>query len=317
MGARPGLRPGVRGAGRLGPHPGAVKCDGGLPMRSPMSRRIWLAIAALAICLEAAGATEVELYKARFRSAAELAELVGPLIEPDGVAVPDDSGGFILLRGSPEAIAQALETLERIDTQPRQFRISSEVVSRSVLQARGLRVGGWVSLGDLRVGRTLAGPEGVRVSAHQLRADSGRRFLASVVALENAPAEIWTGNLFPFTVSEVEVFEPGRRHTQRHGQLRVRETTAFVPVRRGLRVRARGSGNAVDLELVPVMEDGDPQAGIRELGASTRLRIQPGEQVVIGSIDRDDRLSSGDPLQSATLDSFSGDLILVGVEELE
>lgn len=289
-------------------------------MRPNMDRKCWLAILVFALCIESAAAAEVELYRARARSAAELAELVAPLLEPDGVAVPDDSGGFVLLRGTPEAVAQALETLSRIDVEPRQYRISSEVVSRSVLQARGIRVGGWLRVGDLRVGRSLVGPEGVRLEAHQLRADSGRRFAASVVALENTPAEIWTGHVFPFTASEVEVFEPRRRgtHTRsRHGDLRIRETTALVPVRQGLRVRARRAGDAVELELAPVMEDGNPQTGIRELGASTRMRIAPGEQLVIGSIDRDDQLHTGDPLASATEDSFSEDVLLVRVEEIE
>lgn len=288
-------------------------------MRSKMGRKLWIAgLVGLLVWIDAAAAAEVKLYKARFRPAAELADLVAPLIEPDGVAVADDSGGFVLLRGTPEAVAQALETLNRVDVQPRQYRISSEVVSRSVLQARGIRVGGWIRVGDLRVGRTLTGPEGVTVSANQLRADSGRSFQASVVALENTPAEIWTGNVFPFTVSEVEVFEPRGPHPHsRRGDLRYHETTAFVPVRQGLRVLARSSGDAVDLELVPVMEDGHPETGIRELGAATRMRIKPGEQVVIGSIDREDQLRTTDPLANATEDSFTGDLMLVSVEELE
>jgi hypothetical protein len=283
-----------------------------------MNRTRWIAtLLGLVLSLDAAFASEVKLYKARFRPAEELAQLVAPLIEPDGVAVADESGGFVLLRGSPEAVAQALETLARLDLQPRQYRISSEVVSRSVLQARGIRVGGWIQVGDLRIGRTLAGPEGVRISANQLRADSGRHFQASVVALENTPAEIWTGNVFPFAVSEVGVFDPGGPHDAlRRGELRIHETTAFVPVRQGLRVRARSSADAVELDLVPVMEDGHPESGIREMGASTRLRIRPGEQVVIGSIDRDDQLRTAEPLANAVDESWSGDLMLVRVEEL-
>jgi hypothetical protein len=288
-------------------------------MPSKMSRKRWIAtLVGWAVCIDAALASEVELYKARFRPAGELADLVAPLIGPEGAAVADESGGFVLLRGSPEAVAQALETLARLDVQPRQFRISSEVVSRSVLQARGIRVGGWIQVGDLRIGRTLAGPEGVRIHANQLRADSGSHFQASVVALENTPAEIWTGNVFPFAVSEVGVFDHGRPHgAARRGELRFHETTALVPVRQGLRVRARGSGDAVELDLVPVMEDGHPSSGIREMGASTRMRVKPGEQVVIGSIDRDDQLRTRDPLAKAVDESWSGDLMLVRVEELD
>lgn len=284
-------------------------------MGSSMSRRCGLLVlVAVLSCLDAARAGEVELYKARFRTAAELADLVGPLLAPDGVAVADDSGGFVLLRGSPEAVAEALSTLARVDVEPRQYRISTELVSRSVLQARGIRVDGWVQVGDMRIGRTPVGLEGLELSAHQLRADSGRRFGATIVALENTPAEIWTGNVFPISV---QTFEFGRGPGQRPRSGQVFETTALVPVRQGLRVRARSSGNAVELDLVPVMEDGHPGTGIREQGASTRVRIAPGEQLVIGSIGRIDSLRTGDPLSDAVEHDAAEDLLLVRVEEID
>jgi hypothetical protein len=290
-------------------------------MGSKMIRSSWPVLIAVLLGLAGAQAAEVKLYKAQFRPPAELADLVGPLLAPDGTAVADDSGGFVLLRGSAEAVAQALETLARVDVQPRQYRISSELVSRSVLQARGIRVDGWVQVGDMRIGRTPVGPEGLELSAHQLRADSGRHFGATIVALENTPAEIWTGNVFPISV---ETFEFGRGPGQPHsgpGQRRrggqVFETTALVPVRQGLRVRARSAGKAIELDLVPVMQDGHPGTGIREQGASTRLRISPGEQLVIGSLGRNDELRTGDPLAHAVEESASEDLMIVRVEEID
>jgi hypothetical protein len=261
-----------------------------------------------------ARAAEIEVYKAQFRPAAELAELVGPHLGPDGSATADDSGGFVLLRGSPEALAQAKEMLRAVDVLPRQYRISSELVSHSVLQARGVRVDGWVQVGDMRIGRTLAGPEGIEISANQLRADSGRRFQATVVALENTPAEIWTGNAFPTTVS---TFEGTPRRGHRPGHARVFETNTWISVRQGLRVRVRSAGDAVDLDLVPVMQDGTPRTGIREMGAATRLRIKPGEQLVIGSLGRADQLSTADPLARAAEENRAEDLLLVRVEEIE
>src|SRR5262245_42063057 len=173
-------------------------------------------LAAWVLLAGAAGAAEVELYKAHNRPAAELADVVGPLMGADGVAVADDSGGFVLLRGTAEAVEQARALLVTLDVAPRQYRISSELVSHSVLQARGIRVGGWIQVGDLRIGRSLAGPEGLRVSANQLRADSARRFQASVVALENTPAEIWTGNVFPVSVTRFDDDGPHRAHRRGH-----------------------------------------------------------------------------------------------------
>lgn len=263
--------------------------------------------------LAGARAAEVELYKARFRPAAELADLVGPLLAPDGTAVADDSGGFVLLRGSAEAVAQALETLAQVDVEPRQYRITGELVSHSVLQARGIRVGGWIQVGDLRVGRTLAGPEGLEVSAQQLRADSGRGFQATVVALENTPAEIWTGNVFPLSVSHIET---GGLRGHRRGAFHTHETSVMVPVRQGLRVRARRSGDAIELDLVPVMQDGHPATGIREQGAATRLRLAPGEQLVLGSLGRIDSFRTGDPLAEAVDEQTAEDLLLVRVDQI-
>jgi hypothetical protein len=269
---------------------------------------------------QGASAAEVQLYRVRARPAAELAGIVGPLLAPDGTAVADESGGFVLLRGSAEAVAQALETLETLDVTLRQYRIESELASRAALQARGLSVSGWLEVGDLRIGRAARAPrqraegsralhgKGVEVSVRQLRADSNGRFRASVVALEGSPAEIWTGNVFPVAVRTFEG-RHGRRDLTLH-------ETAWVPVRQGLRVQVRGAGDQVELDLVPIVEDGHPASAIREVGASTRLRIRPGEQLVIGSLERGAAQQFADPLAGESTEEWTDDVLLVRVDPI-
>jgi hypothetical protein len=292
-------------------------------------RILLLALLVALIGGQGASAAEVQLYRVRARPAVELAGIVGPLLAPDGTAVADESGGFVLLRGSAEAVAQALETLETLDVTPRQYRIESELASRAALQARGLRVSGWLEVGDLRIGRAARGPargrepraprqraegsralhgEQVEGSVRQLRADSSGRFRASVVALEGSPAEIWTGNVFPVAVRTFEG-RHGRRDLTLH-------ETAWVPVRQGLRVQVRGAGDQVELDLVPIVEDGHPASGIREVGASTRLRIRPGEQLVIGSLQRGAAQQFADPLAGESTEEWTDDVLLVRVDPI-
>jgi hypothetical protein len=274
-----------------------------------------LALGAALVALAApARADRIELYTAQYRPAEELADLVAPLLAPDGIATADPASNKVLLRGSPEQLAQALELLRGLDTQPRQYRIRSELSSHTALQARGLEVEGWIRVGDVRIGHLPAGGRRgqgrgersgsqVEVRARDLGNTRDRRFAAELVVLEGRMGEIWTGEVFPVTVEEY--------YGGRYGGRMRETTTALVPVRRGLAVAPRTVGEQIELEITPIVQEGDPQGGIRQTGASTLVRVSPGERLVIGGIADEHETREVDALGSYQAERSSQDDILI------
>ena len=211
--------------------------------------------AVLAIAGAVAAGT-FRIYEPRFRTAEQLAPLVAPLLGPDGAALPDPQGGKLILQGEPEAIAQALEALRSLDGALHQYRIESETRSRESLDRAFAGAGGWVGGNGLRIGRVAAG------------AGSGertRRLGASVLVLEGNEAEIWTGTSVPVNWGG---------------------GVALVPAQSGFRVRPRALGTGeIELEITPVLAERGAGGEIRETGASTQVRVRPGEAVAIAGVD--------------------------------
>ena len=132
----------------------------------------------------------------------------------------------------------------------RQYRIDSETSTQKALEGASARVDGWISAGDLRIGRVV-GPEGVRVRASAGNAGSSERLAATVLVMEGRTAEIWTGSDVPVTTRTVE-------RAGRYG--RVTESTQLVPVRSGFRVRPRGVGDSlIEVEITPIVEELGPR----------------------------------------------------------
>jgi len=213
-----------------------------------------LLVAALAAQAAAQGA-RFRIYEPRSRTAEELAPLVAPMLGPDGAAVADPNGGSLILQGDPSAIAEALAALETLDAPLRQYRIESETRGREALDLAFARAGGWVDRGSLRIARIAAGAQ---------TGSRSRSVAATVVVLEGRTAEVWTGTTVPVH------FGP---------------ELALVPAQSGFRVcpRSLGSGE-IELEITPVVAEHGRGGEIHETGASTRLRVRPGESLAIAGI---------------------------------
>ena len=243
-----------------------------------------------------------EIYVPRNRPAEELAPLVQALLAGQGSAVADPHSGKIVLSGDPAAIAQALEALRSLDQPVRQYRVESETSTREALDRASGSVSGWIQAGDLRIGRVV-GPEGVRLRASAGGAGSYERLAATVVVLEGRSAEIWTGADHPVTT----------RTTERAGPYaRVTETTELVSVRSGFRVRPRSAGpEAIEVEITPIVEELGPGGSIRETGASTQIRVKPGESVAIGGVTRQEQSAGADLFRGAGRESLASESLLV------
>ncbi len=241
----------------------------------------WIGLAlALATLARPGSTSELRIYHARHRPAAELAAVAAPLMAPEGSAVGDSAAGLVILRGPPGLLDQTETALRELDVLPRQYRVRSELVRREALEVRQLEVLGRVRVGDVWIGRLPPGAwpgEGARVALRSFRADDHELFRAEIAVLEGRVGEIWTGQVFPVSVHS---------HAGRGGR-RVHETTTWVPVRRGLAVRPRSlaGGEVIELEAWPIVQDGHPATGVRQIGAATVVHLHPGETAVIGAIE--------------------------------
>jgi type II secretory pathway component GspD/PulD (secretin) len=238
-------------------------------MRSKVLVALALSIAWLAAGVSAQA--HFRIYEPRSRTAEELAPLVAPMLGPDGSAVADVHGGSLILEGDPAAIADALVALQSLDAPLHQYRIESETRSRESLAAAfaGVGVGG---AGGLQI---------VRIAAGANTGDRTRRLGTNLVVLEGHTAEIWTGTTIP---------------------VRSSAGVALVPIQSGVRVRPRALGTGeIELEITPVMAERGRGDEIHELGASTQIRVRPGESVAIAGIsDGSEARDAGFPPSAGT-----------------
>jgi hypothetical protein len=265
----------------------------------------------------AALAAQLELYTPRGRPAEELVPLVAPLLEPEGTAVADPGSGKLLLRGSAEALRAARAVLEQIDVVPRQYRVETRIEERESLTSRGLSIEGWIEVGDVRIGRVREparrrghADSRVEIRVREYRTTSRERFASSVVVIEGREAEVWTGSLVPVHARVYDV---------RAQETRIVETRMLEPVRTGFAVRPRAAGEgAIELEIVPIREQvrarggaGSGDLAISQTGASTRVRVQPGEWIAIGRLQWDEEDRESELFAVTTRDALTGDSLLL------
>jgi hypothetical protein len=270
-----------------------------------------LACAALSLSpAPSTAADPVVIYRPHARTAAELAPVARTLLAPGGAAIADPGGRGLVLRGSPEGVARTLEVLRQLDVRPVSYRIESLVTRTAELEQLGLGVEGWLELGALRVGRMPATGEpdlGLRAQLGESSRD--RRSEAMLTVLEGHEAELWTGTL------EVE---PTRRLRAGPRGLHVRESTTWVPVRSGFRVTPRGLADGqVELEIEPVVSERRPDGAIERTGAASRVRVRPGETLVLADVTQDDQAASLDPLAADHTSTRSNTALLIRVTTAE
>ena len=250
-------------------------------------KRALAAFALISLLLVArahADTTVVEVIALQHRTAEEVIPLLEPFIGPEGAI--SGMSGQLIIRATPENLAEIKEILGKIDTAPRRLLITvRQNVTREQLE-RELAASGNVTIGDH--GRVIVRDGGSRDGAtagYRRGQDqfSGRASSTStlqqagdtqqVQVLEGSQAFIQAGTSVPY---------PERTVVREHRGVTVTRGTTYRDVTSGFYVLPRVSGDQVILEISPQRATLGEQGRINIQGASTRVSARLGEWIELG-----------------------------------
>jgi len=221
----------------------------------------------------------MEVYQPRHRTGEDLLPLAELALGAEGRAAVDPHTNALVLIGSGEAVAEALELLTLQDRRLRSVLVEHETRSASELEAAGFRVVWSVEGGPVRVGN-VARPRGGSGAALVLRGRSASGAGSRVGTLRVLEGE-W-GRIAEGT----EVLLPIGSHRY--------PDAVRVAAESGLEVRPRVLGDGrVRLDLRPFQGRLRHDGSIAYSGAETTLVVAPGETAVVGGLASQDAGRSG------------------------
>lgn len=269
-----------------------------------MRRRLHLALALVTLAALLAPAAparaEMEVYQPRHRTAEDLLPLAETALGAEGRVAVDPQTNALVLIGSEEAVAQALELLGLQDRRLRSVLVQHETRSASELEASGYRVVWSVGSGIVRVGNVErpAGGSGAAKVLHGRSASGTGSRVGTLRVLEGEWGRIAEG---------AEALVP-------IGSLLYPDAVR-VAAESGIEVRPRVLGDGrVRLDLRPFQGRLRRDGSIAYSGAETTLVVTPGETAVVGRLASEDSGRSGSLASGASKGSgWREELLLVTV----
>lgn len=254
----------------------------------------WVILAAL---LTAAALTRaepvVEVIPLHYRTAEEVIPILQPMLAREGAI----SGfkGQLIIRTTPENLAELKRILATVDAAPRQLIITVRQDADDSLRRRSADVSGNIGNDNARVivppaagrdnrgGRIVIQDGDSRVSGHVLDSASraSERNIQTIRVMEGREAFIAVGQSVPVRDRQVT-------RTIVNGQVveQVVNTTQYRDVATGFYVRPRLSGDRVMLDISPQRESlsRDVRGGVNVQRAATTVSGRLGEWLEIGGI---------------------------------
>jgi len=254
----------------------------------------WAIALAMAMVTTLASAEPVvEVIPLHYRTAEEVIPILQPMLARDGAI----SGfrGQLVIRTTPENLAEMKRILASIDAAPRQLVITVRQDADGTLHRRSADVSGNVGNDNARVivpptagrdtrgGRVVIQDGDSRVSGHVLdsTARSSDHNTQTLRVLEGREAFIAVGQSVPLRNRQVT-------RTVVNGQVveQVVNTTQYRDVATGFYVRPRLAGDRVMLDISPQRESlsRDIRGGVNVQRAATTVSGRLGEWIEIGGI---------------------------------
>lgn len=217
-------------------------------------------LAALLVLAAAPARAELEILSLRHRTVDQVLPALQPFVEPGGAI--QGMSGQIIVRASPQNIAELRRLLAAIDTPARRLLISVTQDAATASRSAGAGVGA----------RTRAGETEVAVGAGVSRAQGTENIAQQVQALEGSPASIAVGTAVPTAVT---TWGPGGVTTT---------TGAFAQFDTGFAVTPRLAEDRVFLDIAPQRASLQPGGGATVQRVATTVSGRLGEWIALGGV---------------------------------
>lgn len=260
----------------------------------------WTMLLSLAMSAPAVKA-DIEVIALRYRSAEQVIPMLQLLVEPGGALTGMQNQ--LVIRASPNNIADLRRVLVTIDSRPRQLKISVRQGAEGAASDRAAAVSGALSSGG---GGSVQG----RIVSSQDASDS--RVTQTLQVLEGNVAVIQVGTSQPV---------PNRVVTRTpSGGVVITDATAYRDVTTGFSVLPRISGERITLEINPqrdtVNANAGPVGAVNVQRASTVVSGRLGEWIELGGMSQTETRSGSAILSSSSASRSDNRSIWVKVEEL-
>lgn len=269
------------------------------------------------LLLSAPVLAELEVIELRHRSAEDLLPIVRSLLDRDDVA--SGMNNQLILRASPQRIAEIKKLLESLDTAPRRLKITVMQDVDSDTIARLTELSGSVGGRNARI--TVPGGAdntglnvesgGVRARVYSTRTLENDRKTQQLQVLEGNRALVRSGQNVPVPVRQV---------IQRPWGTEVVESTEYKQVDSGFYVLPRVNGDRVTLEISAqndALAPGGTYPTTRTQQTSSTLSGRLGEWMVVGGIGRGGDTDSSTISTRSAARSQEQRNVLIKVEEVQ
>jgi len=264
---------------------------------------------------------KLEIITMQHRNTDDVVEILRPLVAPGGTVT--GMNDQLIIKTTPENLAELKRVLESIDRQPRRLLISVRQDSTGVIHQDEQALSGKYSSGDATAEiKDHHPPEGLVVAVRDEKGnvvryrrldshfDSDDRNSFRVQATEGYPAFINIGQSIPVPNRTTYVTPDG---------VVVNDATEYVDATSGFYVLPRLNGDQVTLLVAPHLSKVSPGAApvfdVQNVETTATGRL--GEWIAIGGIDQVSSDNSRRILSSRDRESQLNNTILIKVDELE
>ncbi len=262
----------------------------------------------------------VEVIPLQHRMADDVIPVVRPLLAPGGSVT--GMNNQLVVKTTPENLAEIQSVLDSIDQRLRQLRISVRQDGDQFRDLSQQSVSGRAELGDVTISQGGAGDRGslsvgtgdddnnIRYQRRDQNTEQTDRGSYQVQALEGQPAFIQTGQAVPI---------PQRTVTAPYGRVVVQDTVEYHNADSGFWVLPRLHGDQVTLMISPYTSRVGPgPVPVFDMQqAETTVSGRLGQWISIGGIDQSTRRSKRELLSGSNENSSMNRSIQVRVDEVD
>lgn len=218
--------------------------------------------------------TVLKVIQLSSRTADEVVDLILPFLAPEGTAVA--SGTKLIIRTSPENLAEVEQLIDQLDQRPAQFEISVLQTSQRTLQE--------LNAGSAIDGAVSSRGAQVRARGHLYQTDSKTdgETTQKLRIMEGRAAHIEVGRAYPVILYSGQGYGSGPYYS---------EGTGYQEATTGFAVIPRMAGDEVLLEVSPWSDRFSRLGGgvVNTQSAHTTIRAPLGTWVNFGGQDDSDK----------------------------